>query len=76
MFWDFLASVFMLHDKIMHVLYSYRPMRMPSFVFRGHSMHQVPCFGIILHHISVLKLSCLYAIFRALPCLVRVAFVP
>ena len=46
MFWDFLASVFMIHDKIMQFLYSYRPMRMPSFVFRGHSMHRVPCFHV------------------------------
>ena len=79
MFWDCLASVFMLHDQIMHALYSCKSFHVPSFEFRV-SFHtsgaMFPCFGVILHHISVLKLACLYAIFRALPCLVRVAFMP
>ena len=39
--WGFLASVFSLHVHIAHVWYSYKPFRMPKFVFRDYSMHRV-----------------------------------
>ena len=67
----------MLHDQIMHALYSYKSLHAPSFEFRV-SFHasgaMIPCFGAVLHHILVLKFAFLHIIFHALPCLVRVAF--
>ena len=79
MFLDFLDSVFMLHIQIMHALYSYKSFQAPSFEFRV-SFHasgaMFPCFGAILNRISALKFACLHTMFHALPCFVRVAFVP
>ena len=49
-FWDFLGSIFMLHDQIMHALYSYRSLRLPSFEFWGSSRASgaiLPCFGAV-----------------------------
>ena len=79
MFWDCLDSVFMLHDQIMHALYSYRSLRMPSFEFRGSSHASgaiLPCFGAVQRHVLVLKFACLHIMFHALPCFGRVAFMP
>ena len=50
MFWDCLGSVFMLHDQIMHALYSYKSFHVPSFEFRvsSHASGAIfPCFGAV-----------------------------
>ena len=51
MFWDFLASVFILHDQIMHALYSCKSFHVPSFELRvsSHASGAIfPCFGTAL----------------------------
>ena len=50
MFWDYLGSVFTLHDLIMHALYSYMSFYVRSFEFRGSSHASgaiFPCIGCI-----------------------------
>ena len=65
----------MLHDQIMHALYSCKSFHVPSFEFRvsSHASGAIfPCFGAVWHHISVLEFVSLHAILHPLPCLVRV----
>ena len=73
MFWDCLDSVLTLYFQIMHALYSYRPLRVPSFAFRV-SFHasgaMFPCFGAVLLHILVLIFACSHIMFHTLPCFV------
>ena len=76
MFWDFLGSVFVLHGQIMLALHSYYSIHMQSFEFRGlfHASGAIfSCFG-TMHRVSMLEITCLYAIFHPLPCFGRVAF--
>ena len=53
----------------MHALHSHRSFHAPCFEFRV-SFHasgdMFPCSGAIMHHILVLKFSCLYSIFHVL----------